>query len=115
MRFLVSLLLIALFSFIAGMYLPWWSLAIVAFLVGLLVPQSVGRSFLAGFLGIFLLWGVLAFLIDWKNEHLLSQKVAQLFKLGDASFLLILITAFIGALVGGLAAMSGALLRRTRR
>lgn len=115
MRFLVSLLLIILFAFIAGMFLPWWSIAIVAFLVGLLVPQSTGKSFLAGFVGIFLLWGVLAFIIDLKNESLLSQKVAQLFKLGDASFLLILITAFIGALVGGLAAWSGALLRRTRQ
>jgi hypothetical protein len=115
MRFLVSLLLIILFSFIAGMFLPWWSLAIIAFLVGLLVPQPGGGSFLAGFLGIFLLWGVIAFVIDLKNEHLLSQKVAQLFKLGDVSFLLILITAFIGALVAGLSALSGALFRRTRR
>ncbi|MDB5252860.1 MAG: hypothetical protein JWP27_2029 [Flaviaesturariibacter sp.] len=115
MRFLVSILLVALFSFIAGLFLPWWSLAIVAFLVGLLVPQSLGRSFLAGFLGIFLLWGFLAAWIDLANNHVLSGKIAQLFKLGAASVLLILITALIGALVGGFAALSGASLRPARR
>ncbi|MDB5196467.1 MAG: hypothetical protein JWP88_838 [Flaviaesturariibacter sp.] len=115
MRFLVSLLLIALFSFIAGLYLPWWSLAIVAFLVALLVPQSIGKSFLAGFAGIFLLWAILAFWIDVQNNHVLSQKIAQLFKLGNASVLLILITALIGALVGGFAAMSGSSLRPVRK
>lgn len=115
MRFIVSILLIALFSFIAGLYLPWWSIAIVAFLVALLLPQSIGRSFLAGFIGIFLLWAVLAFWIDQQNNHVLSQKIAQLFKLGNASLLLVLITAFIGAFVGGFAAMSGSSLRPVRR
>jgi hypothetical protein len=115
MRFLAAILLIALFSFIAGLFLPWWSIAIIAFLVALLVPQSIGRSFLAGFTGIFLLWFLLALWIDIKNNHLLSQKIAQLFRLGNASLLLVVVTALIGALVGGFAAMSGASLRPVRR
>jgi hypothetical protein len=115
MRFLVSLLLIALFTFIAGLFLPWWSIAIVAFLGGLLVPQSLGRSFLAGFFGVLLPWGILAALVDVSNNHVLSVKIARLFKLGDAWLLLIFITAFVGALVGGFAALSGASLRPARR
>lgn len=115
MRFLLATLLTALLSFIAGLYLPWWSIAIVAFLVAILMRQFIGRSFLAGFLGIFLLWFIVAFSIDSKNEHILSQKIAQVFPLGGSSILLILITALIGALVGGFAAMSGASLLPRKR
>jgi uncharacterized membrane protein SpoIIM required for sporulation len=112
MRFLLAILLTAALGFIAGKFLPWWSIAIVAFLVALLLPQRIGKSFLAGFLGIFLLWSLIAFWIDTKNNSLLSQKVASLFYLGGSSVLLILVTALIGALVGGFAAMSGASLRK---
>ena len=111
MRFLLTVLLIAALSFIAGLYLSWWSLAIIAFAVALLIPQSIGKSFLAGFTGIFLLWGLLSFWIDTKNEGLLAGKISQLFGLGDGSLLLVLVTALIGALVGGFAALSGASIR----
>lgn len=111
MRFVLATLLIAVASFIAGLYLPWWSIAIVSFLIALLIPQGVGRSFLSGFAGIFLLWGGLALWIDAANESILSRKIAQLFMLGGHSILLILVTALVGALVAGFAAMSGASLR----
>jgi hypothetical protein len=108
MRFFLATMLTALLSFIAGLFLPWWSIAIVAFIVALLMKQFIGRSFLAGFLGIFLLWTIVALWIDLKNESILSHKIAQIFPLGGSSFLLILVTAVIGGLVGGFAAMSGA-------
>jgi hypothetical protein len=111
MRFLLALLLTALLCFITGLYLPWWSIAIIAFLVGCLVPQSAGRSFLSGFLGVFFLWMILAFWIDAKNDCILSQKIAMLFGLGSVSIMLIFITAIVGAIVGGFAALSGNSLR----
>jgi uncharacterized Tic20 family protein len=83
--------------------------------VALFIQQGLGRSFLAGFLGIFILWALLATWIDIKNQSILSQKIAQVFPLGGSSFLLILITAFIGALVAGFAALSGASLRPVKR
>ncbi|HEY9364209.1 MAG TPA: hypothetical protein VIQ00_13165 [Chitinophagaceae bacterium] len=111
MKFIVAIILTVLFSFIAGLYLPWWSLAIVAFIVALLIHQQAGKAFLAGFLALFFLWALLAWWIDVKNQGLLSAKVAALLPLGGSSFLLIIVTAFIGALVAGLAAMSGSFLR----
>ena len=114
MRFILSVLLIGIFSFIAGLFLPWWSIAIISFLVALLWPQSPWRSFLAGFLGIFILWSVLALIIDAKNEHILSQKIALLMKVGS-TLVLVLVTSLIGALVGGFAAMSGSSLRLSRK
>jgi hypothetical protein len=115
MRFVLAVLLTALLSFIAGLQFPWWSIAIIAFLVALFIGQSVGRSFLSGFLGVFLLWFIVSLWIDTKNENILSHKIAQLFPLGGSSFLLILVTAFIGALVGGFAAISGASLLSGKR
>jgi len=115
MRFLLATLLTATLSFIAGIFLPWWSIAIVAFLVALLVKQKIGLAYLAGFTGIYLLWGVLALIIDIKNKSILSHKIAQIFPLNGSTVYLIMLTAFIGALVAGFAAMSGSSLRPLER
>ncbi len=115
MKFLTAVVLTALLVFIAGLYMPWWSLAIAAFLVAVLIHQKAGKAFFAGFLGVFLLWGGLAWWIDMKNDGYLSKKIAQLLPMGGSVVALILFTAFIGALVAGFAAMSGSFLRSTER
>lgn len=115
MRFLLAILLTAVLSFLAGLFLPWWSIAVIAFLVALLIPQNIGPAFLAGLLGIFVLWAVVASWIDIKNNSLLSHKISELMKVGGSSVLLIVITALIGGLVGGFAAMAGSSLRPLRR
>jgi hypothetical protein len=114
MRFLLALLLTAVLSFLAGMFLPWWSIAIIAFLVALLIPQRLGFAFLSGLLGIFILWAVLSFWISAQNDNILADKVAKLMKVGS-SVLLILATALIGGLIGGFAAMAGSSLRPVRK
>ncbi len=111
MKFLVTVMLTGLLAFVSGLYMPWWSLAIAAFLIALLIHQNAGRAFLSGFLGLFLLWAILAWWIDMRNQGLLSAKVAKLLPFGGSSILLILVTAFVGALVAGFAAMSGSYLR----
>lgn len=110
MRFLLAVLLTAALGFLAGMFLPWWSIALVAFLVALLMRQRIGAGFLAGFLGIFLLWGGLALWVDIRNQGILSHKIAQLLPLGGSSVLLVLVTALVGGLVGAFAALAGSAL-----
>jgi len=112
MKLLVAIILTALLSFVGGLYLPWWSIAIAAFISVLLIPLASSRAFLAGFVGVFLLWFLLALWIDIKNQHILSVKIAEIFPLGGSSFAIILVTAVIGALVGGLGALSGSYFRR---
>ena len=114
MKILVAIILTALLSFVGGLYLPWWNIALAAFISVLLIPLAGGRAFLAGFAGVFLLWFLLAWWIDIKNQHILSRKIAEIFPLGGSSFAIILVTAFIGALVGGLAATSASFLRNRR-
>ncbi|MBN9383706.1 MAG: hypothetical protein J0H74_23315 [Chitinophagaceae bacterium] len=114
MKFLISTLLIVLLSFLSGLYLPWWGVALAAFLVSVLVPQRPGLSFLSGFLALFILWALLAWGMDASNNSILSAKIAQILPLGGSSFLLILITAIVGALVGGGAALTGSYLQKKR-
>ncbi|HWJ89678.1 MAG TPA: hypothetical protein VNR87_01120 [Flavisolibacter sp.] len=111
MKFLLNILLIAALSFLAGMFLPWWSIALVALVVAILLPQRTGLDFLSGFIGIFLMWAVVSTWIDIANEHILSHKLAQVLPLGGSSLLLVVVTAFVGGLVGGFAAMAGSSLR----
>lgn len=114
MRFLLAILLTAALAFLAGLILPWWSIAPVAFLVALLLRPGTGAGFFAGFLGIFLCWTAVAAWIDARNGSLLSGKVAQLLPLGGSALLLILVTASVGGLVGGFAALAGSSVRRRR-
>jgi cell division protein FtsX len=99
-------------SFAAGFYLPFWSAALVSFLVAVFIYQKPAMAYLSGFLSIFLLWGGLSWWIDAQNNSILSQKIASLFPLGGNSLLLILITAIVGAIIGGLSALSGSFFRR---
>lgn len=115
MRFLLASLLTASLSFIAGLYLPWWSIALVAFGVALLVKQRIGMAYLAAFTGIFFLWGGLSFLLHIRNQGMLGERIARLFPLNGQTSLLILLTAFLGAMVAGFAAMSGSSLRPLER
>ena|SRR5687767_1724821 len=116
MKFFVAIILTALLSFVAGIYIKWWwFFAVIAFLVALLINQRAGKSFLSGFLGLFLLWAGLARWIDIKNDSVLSVKIAELLPLGGSAIALILITGLLGGLVAGLAALSAGFLRLAAR
>ena len=111
MKFIVSLILILLLSFCAGLYLPWWSIAVVAFIVSALIPQRPFLSFLAGFIALFLLWGGLSFWISGNNHHILANRVCNLFFKTESAVLLIGVTSLIGALVAGLGALTASFIR----
>lgn len=115
MKTVLAIILTALLSFISGEYLPWWSVAAAAFAVSLFISQGPFAAFLAGFLGVAGLWAGYAFWIDKANQSLLSSRVASLFPLQGDPLLLILLTGFIGGLVGGLAAMSANFITRPKK
>ena len=114
MKFIASIILIALLSFAACLYFPWWSIAIVAFIVAALISQSAGMSFLTGFFALFLLWSVLSFWISSPNEHILAHKVSLIILKIDSPYSLMFATALIGGLVAGFAAMTASFLRKKK-
>lgn len=99
-------LLIALLSFILQYFLPWWIIAIVAFGLAFWKGSSAGKAFLAGFLAIIVVWAAMATFTHIRTDGILTSKIAALFNL-PVSALLIVVTAIIGGLVGGIAALSG--------
>jgi len=115
MKFISSFILMAALSFAACLYLPWWSIAIVCFLVSLVLPQRAGIAFLCGFLALFLLWAGLSYWISSNNEHVLAHKISMVIIKKDNPEMLILITGLIGAVIGGFASLTGSLARNNSK
>jgi hypothetical protein len=111
MKFLIQLIAIAVLAFVLELFLPWWSIAIAAFIGGYLLKSTV--NFLSGFLAVALLWFVSAWVIDMQAGAPLAERVGMLFKLSPV--LLMLVTALVGGLVSGFAAMAGSALRSNRK
>jgi hypothetical protein len=114
MKFIVVVLLTALLGYAAPLYFTWWSFAITSFIISLLIHQKPWAAFAATFIGLFLLWTIMALIIDSRNDHLLAQKIATILPLHGSSGLLILITALVGGLVSGFAGLTGNLARKRR-
>ena len=106
MKFLVQTITLIILSFLLQYFLPWWTMAIAAFAVAFIFDDPPFKSFLSGFLGISLLWLAMALFIDISTHSILTEKVNRILPLN--SFVL---TTLIGGLVGGLASLTGALLR----
>lgn len=115
MKFITSVILTALLSYALCLFLPWWSIAIAAFVVSAFVAQTAWHSFLSGFLSLLLFWGAFAWLISIANQHILANRISVLVFKNDNPLLLILMTALIGALVAGLAALAGSFAHRRIR
>ena len=112
MKFILQVIAIFIFAYIAELFLPWYSLAIAAFIMGYLLKSKA--NFLAGFLAIGLLWFIKAWMIDENASADLAQKVALIFPVKEKIWLM-LATAFIGALVGGFATLTGSLLKNEKK
>lgn len=110
MKFSASLILSAALAFSLGLFLPWWSIAIAGFLTGFFIPQHKVLSFISAFLGVFILWGAMAFYISNSNDHILARKIAILVIKKDNPLLLILLSALIGGLTTGLSSLTARLL-----
>ncbi|ULQ57796.1 hypothetical protein KJS94_06245 [Flavihumibacter rivuli] len=114
MKIFISIVLTALLAFALSIYLPWWSIAVAAFLVSLFIPIKPWQSFLTGFIALFLLWAVMAWFINDANEGLLASKVSQIILKKDNPTMLVLLTALLGGLVAGFASLTGSLARGLR-
>jgi len=101
---------VAVMAMILQLFLPWWSLILAGFAYGLLFILKPGRAFLGGFLGIFLLWSIMALYITYVNDGILAKRLASLFSLPHG-LLAVLATALTGGIAGGVSALTGNLFR----
>lgn len=106
MRFVIHILATSIFCLLLQIFLPWWSIAVGAFLVSYFMRNKALSSFLAGCIGVALLWSIAALFIDITTQSVLTEKINRLLPV-NALFL----TALVGGLVGGFASLTGALAR----
>jgi hypothetical protein len=106
----MSMLILFAASLLGGFMLPWWWPAVAAYIVGLWLPRRAWTAFLSGFGGTALAWTALAGILDLRNHHLLSDRVAVIFHL-PAGIYLVAATGLMGGGIGGLSAWAGYALR----
>ena len=107
---MILIFLIVVVSLILQFFLPWWIIALTAFTLAFWKARSAGHAFGSGFTAIFLLWIVLGLFKSVPNEHLLANRVGEMFMLPPGSFnwiVMLLATGIIGGMVGGLSALAG--------
>ncbi len=109
MRWIITIIITAFWAWLFSLLFTWWMVAVIPFVVALIAKQKAGRAFLSGFISIALLWSILILEQDISNDYLLSSRMAQLFSLPHAAF--IIVNIVVGALAGGLGGWSGAAMR----
>jgi hypothetical protein len=109
MKFVIQFVAIVFSAHLLALFMPWYSIAIAAFVMGFLLKSNT--DFLAGFSAIAILWVFNAWLTDFASTADLADRVAKLLML-KYKFVLYLVMAAIGGLIGGFAALTGALLRK---
>lgn len=108
MKSIINLLLFIALAFIAQLMLPWWSLSIIAFLMGMFGGLKPASALVTGLVGGLLLWGMYSFYLNSANDGLLADKIGDV--LGGLNALqMVLATAVLGAVLAGLSMWSGAL------
>lgn len=110
MKILTSILSTALLAYAAGIFLPWWGVAIAGLIAAAWLQQKPAMAFLLGFLSVFLLWAGFAFVRSQLNNDILAHRFSLLILKNDSPILLVLLTGAIGGLTAGLGALSGSLL-----
>lgn len=106
MKLIIRLIAIGALTYFLSPLFTWWTAMVIAFLVCYISPSSGLNAFVAGFLGVGLVWMGHAWNIDVLNESAFSSKVAEIMQVSDP-ILLVFATGLIGGLAGGFASLSG--------
>jgi hypothetical protein len=112
MRLYLQIPAIILFGYIFEIFLPWYSVAFIAFVFGYLLDSE--SNFIGGFLGVAILWALKIFLVSTSAGVDFAGKVAQVLEPIGEKWILITVTLVLGGLVGAFACVTGASLRVRR-
>lgn len=112
MKFLLAIMLTALCTYAATLFLPWWAYLPGCYLVFALFPVSrAWMAFTASFSGVLLLYLCWLLWINTSNEWLLAGKVARIFGLSSGGQLMGA-SLLLYTVLGGLSGLAGFWLRR---
>lgn len=95
---------------VASLYAPWWVIAPVALVGGLVLPCSPGKSLVAGIFAFGLLWSGGAAYFHQAGDGIVAARIAAMLGIGHP-WLLVVLCGIIGGVVGGVATLAGSFLR----
>ena len=109
-------LLISVTCLIFQFFLPWWISAMVAFAFACWVAKSALQAFGSSFFALLAVWTVMSLFQSIPNDHLLANRIGQLFMLpAEQSFnwvIVLAVTGIIGGLSAGFSGLAGFYCRR---
>lgn len=108
----MNFVLIFVITAILQFFTPWWTIALVPFLVNLWIPETSLKAFALSFAAVALLWFFYGLYLHVSTEGIMSDKISEIFSLPNG-ILLLLVTALVGGLVGGFAGWSGLVIRKS--
>ena len=115
MKFFLQILIVMVLAFLLEVFLPWWAVALAGALSGVIVGGSAFRSFLAGFVGVFILWSFAATRLMDAHDTVLADRIGALLPGAPDGYGVAMLSGLIGGLVAAFAAATGARLRTSLR
>jgi hypothetical protein len=102
----MMIIVIAVVAGVLQLFLPWWSALLAAGVLGGWMASWRGEALRNGALGVGLLWLGYAGYLNWMNDGILSERIANMIGLPGGIWMVLLtlvlglITGLIGSWVG---------------
>lgn len=110
MKTIFALIFMLILGTIVSLFLPWWTIAMVCFVVAMSCLDNSRDAAIAGFFSVFILWGFVALFKSYQNDFILLTRMAELLPIHN-HLILIISTAFLGGVIGMLGSLSGVFLQ----
>jgi hypothetical protein len=108
-------ILILVLTILAQIFFPWWSMAVVCYVVAALFGKRFWATTFSAFLAVFFIWAIRAFFADLQNDQLLSHRIAAMLGMPQIGDWLFLVSALLGGVIAFMAAWSGYATKRLFR
>lgn len=112
---LVFILTTCILALVLTMIGPWWLIIVGPILMGFILKVTLWRAFLLGALGTIVFWGALIAYRTFGATTIILERIAYLLQLNGSKVWLVVVTLIIGGIIGGVAALHGAFLRKSMR
>lgn len=110
MNFIFRILLIGISAYYILDFMPWWTIIIIPFLLGIIFEDNLLAHFLSSFVGTGVAWLFLMLNFDLETQSILSSKIIDILEISSINILIIL-SSIIGGIISGLGSLTGISLR----
>lgn len=112
MRPIIPIVIQTLLTILMQLFLPWWSIAVVAFAFCFGRPEGSIRSFVYSFTGVAAAWFGYILLQHIQTGGVLTSRISEVLKLPANPVFMLIITPLVGGLVAGFAGIAGYFVRQ---